>query len=182
MKNKFYLLKKPRTFIFVQIMLVFGLFTGSLQAQVPTHIWSGGTGDWNDANNWNVVAATTQNSTSTIGSTTLTLSAPNAAIAVETTVQNNKSTMIMQPLHIAVKPLTISNDGNSIIETGWNQHRSEINNKTFGELKNKLKKIWKVQKKGISLQPLSTESIQSETVGKELRRQNGVMETGSKKL
>ncbi len=82
MKNKLYLFKKPRTFIIVQMMLVFGLFTGSLQAQVPTHIWNGGTGDWNDANNWAVVAATTQSATSTLASTTLTLAAPNAAIAV----------------------------------------------------------------------------------------------------
>ncbi|QBN20509.1 T9SS type A sorting domain-containing protein [Flavobacterium nackdongense] len=82
MKNKIYLFKKPRTFLFVQIMLVFGLFTGSLQAQVPTHIWSGGNGDWNDANNWNVVTTTSQTAASTSGSTTLTLSAANAAIAV----------------------------------------------------------------------------------------------------
>jgi ferric-dicitrate binding protein FerR (iron transport regulator) len=68
----------------------------------------------------------------------------NAAIAVETTVQNNKSTMIMQPLHIAVKPLTISNDGNSIIETGWIQHRLELDDETFGELKNKLERWYGV--------------------------------------
>ncbi|MBV5335012.1 MAG: hypothetical protein JZU49_04330, partial [Sulfuricurvum sp.] len=56
MKNKFYLLKKPRTFIIVQMMLVFGLFTGSLQAQ-PTHIWKGGTVEdgvekWSNLANW----------------------------------------------------------------------------------------------------------------------------------
>jgi hypothetical protein len=43
----------------------------------------------------------------------------------------------------------------------------------YSGLKNKFKKIWKVQIKGISLQPLSTESRLPETVGNKLERQKG---------
>lgn len=44
-----------------------------------------------------------------------------------------------------VKPLTISNDGNSISETGWMQNRLEINDETFLELKNKLERWYGVK-------------------------------------
>lgn len=59
-----------------------------------------------------------------------------------------------------------------------NGGKSSLNSWVWGlwsGLKNKLKKIWKVQIKGIPLQPLSTESILPETVGKKLGRQKGVL-------
>lgn len=44
-----------------------------------------------------------------------------------------------------VKPLTISNDGNSISETGWMQNRLEINDETFLELQNKLERWYGIK-------------------------------------
>ena len=71
MKNKFYLLKKPRTFIFVQIMLAFGLFTGSLQAQTYTHTWIPGTiGNWDELSNWYAGDGTTMTASLTTPSST----------------------------------------------------------------------------------------------------------------
>lgn len=43
-----------------------------------------------------------------------------------------------------VKPLTISGDGNSVIETGWTQDRLEINDETFEDLKNTLERQYGV--------------------------------------
>lgn len=43
-----------------------------------------------------------------------------------------------------VKPLTISGDGNSVIETGWIQDRLEIDDETFEDLKNTLERQYGV--------------------------------------
>lgn len=46
---------------------------------------------------------------------------------------------------IAIKPITVSSDGNTLVETAWMQNRLEINDETFEELKTKLERWFDVQ-------------------------------------
>lgn len=48
-------------------------------------------------------------------------------------------------ISIVIKPLTIGNDGSSVVETGWMQNRLEINDETFEELKTKLERWYGVE-------------------------------------
>jgi len=69
---------------------------------------------------------------------------PNANSVAGSLLQQRSRTKGMQPVSFEIKPLTISSDGNSIIETGWMQNRLEINDETFVELKNKLERWYGV--------------------------------------
>jgi len=69
---------------------------------------------------------------------------PNTNSVAGSLLQQKSRTKAMQPVNFEIKPLTISRDGNSIIETGWMQNRLEINDETFVELKNKLERWYGV--------------------------------------
>lgn len=59
-------------------------------------------------------------------------------------VLNVASPSSLPSVSSVVKPLTISGDGNSVIETGWTQDRLEINDETFEDLKNTLERQYGV--------------------------------------
>lgn len=67
--------------------------------------------------------------------------------------QHDADRQRIAPINSMIKPLTISTDGSSVIETGWIRDRLEINDETFEELKNKLERQYGVNIRFVDEEP-----------------------------